>query len=144
MPEIKIGKSKNTKIKKTYRWEEYEGRGRRNRRHAGSNHVGSRKDNQNDFTRGTIDGNVTLRITGNGQVSYVSGESRGYPSYAVYAYTVGENGKVQTVFERTRRENKIEDLTKTMTVILRFWCYQRIYVFVLKDRFKINTIAIFI
>ncbi|MDQ3801735.1 MAG: hypothetical protein M3384_20110 [Acidobacteriota bacterium] len=88
---------------------------------------------------GTINGNVTLRITGNGQVSYVSGQSRGYPSYAVYAYTVGENGKVQTVFERTRRENKIEDLTKTMTVILRFWCYQRIYVFVSKDRFKINT-----
>ena len=64
---------------------------------------------------GTIDGNVTLRITGNGNVQYVGGESRGYPSYAVYSYRVGADGKIQTTEHRRRVENKIEDLRKPMT-----------------------------
>lgn len=68
---------------------------------------------------GTIDGNMTVRITGNGQATLVGGETRGYPSYAGYAYTVGEDGKVQTQTLFRRDENKIEDLTKPMTSIPR-------------------------
>ncbi|MBX7062313.1 MAG: hypothetical protein K1X52_11700 [Pyrinomonadaceae bacterium] len=64
---------------------------------------------------GTIDGKVTVRITGNGNVRFVRGESRGYPSYAVYAYTMGSDGKIQTVMSKTRDEHKIQDLTKPMT-----------------------------
>ncbi|RMG04735.1 MAG: RHS repeat-associated core domain-containing protein [Acidobacteria bacterium] len=63
---------------------------------------------------GTIDGYMTVRITGNGQVTLVGGESRGYPSYAGYAYTVSADGRVVTQQLITRQENKIEDLTKPM------------------------------
>jgi len=45
----------------------------------------------------------------------VGGKSRGFPSYAGYAYTVGANGNVVTQELVTRRENKIEDLAKPMT-----------------------------
>ena len=64
---------------------------------------------------GTIDGNVTVRITGSGQVTRIGGESRGFPSYAAYFYTVGTDGNIVTQEIVTRRENKIEDLTKPMT-----------------------------
>jgi hypothetical protein len=64
---------------------------------------------------GTIDFSVNLKVSGSGQVSYVNGVSKGYPSYAVYSYTVGENGKIQTRELRRRVENKTEDLTKPMT-----------------------------
>jgi hypothetical protein len=62
---------------------------------------------------GTIDGNATLRITGNGQVTYVGGETRPFPSYAVYSYTVGADGKIITQEQRVRRETPpVENLTK--------------------------------
>ncbi|MFN0140404.1 MAG: RHS repeat domain-containing protein [Pyrinomonadaceae bacterium] len=65
---------------------------------------------------GTIDGSATLRITGNGNVSFVSGETRQYPSYAVYAYTKDASGNTRIVFQRTREETPpIENLTKPKT-----------------------------
>ncbi len=66
---------------------------------------------------GTIDGNMTVRITGNGQATLVGGATRGYPSYAGYVYTKDANGEVrtQTIFKRD--ENEIEDLTRPMTPI---------------------------
>ncbi len=65
---------------------------------------------------GTIDGSATLRITGRGNVSFVAGETRQFPSYAVYAYTVGADGKPQIVYQRTRDETPpVENLTKPKT-----------------------------
>lgn len=62
---------------------------------------------------GTIDGSATLRIRGNGVVSYVGGETRPFPSYAVYAYVKGDDGKDRVVFSRERRETPpVENLTK--------------------------------
>ncbi|MEW6362162.1 MAG: hypothetical protein AB1477_08620 [Acidobacteriota bacterium] len=63
---------------------------------------------------GTIDGYMTVRISGSGQVDYVGGEVRGFPSYALYSYTVDANGAVQTNQIRTVRENNIDDLTKPL------------------------------
>ena len=66
---------------------------------------------------GTIDGSATLRITGNGNVTYVAGETRPYPSYAVYAYTVAAEGEApKIVYERERPETPpVENLTKPKT-----------------------------
>ncbi|MGB7070787.1 MAG: hypothetical protein WBD22_14935 [Pyrinomonadaceae bacterium] len=63
---------------------------------------------------GTIDGNMTIRLTGNGRVQYVGGAVRGYPSYALYTYSVDANGVVQTNQVRIAPENKIDDLTKPL------------------------------
>jgi hypothetical protein len=63
---------------------------------------------------GTIDGNMTVRVSGNGQVQYVGGETRGFPSYALYTYTVGANGAVQTNRVREIPEGTIDELTKPM------------------------------
>lgn len=46
---------------------------------------------------GTIDGSATLRISGNGEVKGISAQGRPFPSYAVYSYTLGADGKtIQT------------------------------------------------
>jgi RHS repeat-associated protein len=45
---------------------------------------------------GTIDFNMNFKITGSGQVEWAGGQVKGYPSYAVYSYTVGASGNVQT------------------------------------------------
>jgi hypothetical protein len=68
---------------------------------------------------GTIDFNLTFRITGSGTVNLVrpDSESKNYPSYAAYSYTIGADGNTVTNEIFTRRENKIEDLTKPMTPI---------------------------
>ena len=66
---------------------------------------------------GTIDFNVNFKITGNGQTELTGGQTKGFPSYAAYSYTVGENGNIQTQPLFGRPENQIEDLTKPMTPI---------------------------
>ncbi len=66
--------------------------------------------------KGTIDGSATLRITGNGNVTYVGGETRPFPSYAVYSYTMGADGKITTTEQRRRSETPpVENLTKPKT-----------------------------
>lgn len=66
---------------------------------------------------GEIEFNVNFKISGSGKVDY-DGVSKGYPTYAAYAYTIVD-GKVQTQTIFVRPENKIEDLTKPMTPIPR-------------------------
>ncbi len=65
---------------------------------------------------GTIDGSVTLRITGDGQVTGVSAEGRPFPSYAAYSYTVGSDGK--TIITKKHVEERetppVENLTKPL------------------------------
>jgi hypothetical protein len=63
---------------------------------------------------GTIDGYMTVRITGNGQVQYIDGQVKGFPSYALYTYTVGSDGTVQTNKVREVPEGTIDELTKPM------------------------------
>lgn len=63
---------------------------------------------------GTIDGYMTVRISGSGQVDYVGGEVRGFPSYALYSYTVDANGAVHTNKLREIPEGTIDELTKPM------------------------------
>ena len=63
---------------------------------------------------GTIDGNMTVRLSGNNQVDYVGGAARGFPSYALYTYARGADGAVQTTQIRAVPENNIEDLTKRL------------------------------
>ena len=66
---------------------------------------------------GTIDGHATVRITGSGNVSFVSGAARGFPSYALYSYTVDANGRVQANPIKEIPENNLEDLTKPLRPI---------------------------
>jgi RHS repeat-associated protein len=63
---------------------------------------------------GTIDGSVTLRITGSGNVTGVSANGRPFPSYAAYSYTVDADGKtIQTkVHLRQEETPPVENLTK--------------------------------
>ena len=42
---------------------------------------------------GTIDGSITLRISGSGNVKGLSANGRPFPSYAAYSYTVDADGK---------------------------------------------------
>lgn len=63
---------------------------------------------------GTVDGSVTLRITGNGNVTGVSANGRPFPSYAAYSYTLDEDGKTvqKKVHLRQEETPPAENLTK--------------------------------
>ena len=63
---------------------------------------------------GTIDGYVVLGISGNGQVDFKRMAVKGFPSYAVYSYTVDANGNVQTNKIREVPETTINQLTEPM------------------------------
>jgi hypothetical protein len=69
---------------------------------------------ENAAPAGTIDGNMTVRITGNGNAQYVGGSVKDYPSYALYTYSVDANGQVQTTLHRKTDERNTEDLNKPM------------------------------
>ena len=64
-----------------------------------------------------IDFSMNFKITGSGQVEWAGGQSKGYPSYAAYSYTRDNDGNIVTNEIKTRKENKIEDLTGPMTEI---------------------------
>ncbi len=66
---------------------------------------------------GPIQYNLNFTISGSGQVEFTSGESKGFPTYAAYSYTIDDNDNVQTNRLLVRPENKIEDLDKPMTQI---------------------------
>ncbi len=62
---------------------------------------------------GTIDFKTTIKISPNGKIE-ADLVSKGYPTYAAYAYQ-NVNGQIQQTTLFVRPENKIEDLTKPMT-----------------------------
>lgn len=61
---------------------------------------------------GTIDGDVTLRVSGNENVQGVSANGRPFPSFAAYSYTKDANGNVTTKVHLEQRETSVENLTK--------------------------------
>lgn len=63
---------------------------------------------------GTIDGSVTLRITGSGQVKGISAQGRPFPSYAAYSYILAPDGKtiLTTPHLRQNETPPVENLTK--------------------------------
>ena len=63
---------------------------------------------------GTIDGNMTVRISGSGQVERIGKNTRGYPSYAGYSYTVGADGTISSKEIFRTNENVIDDLNKPL------------------------------
>ncbi len=61
---------------------------------------------------GTIDGSITVRITGNGTVERIAADGRPYPSYAAYSYTVDNDGNVQDNTLLEQRETQLKNLTQ--------------------------------
>jgi RHS repeat-associated protein len=66
--------------------------------------------------KGEISFKTTFQISGTGDVKYIEGVSKGYPSYAAYSYRY-VNGKLITTELFKRQENEVEDLNKPMTPI---------------------------
>ncbi len=63
---------------------------------------------------GTIDGSITLQISGAGNVKGLSAEGRPFPSYAAYSYTLGSDGKTIITKEHLKQVEipPVSNLTK--------------------------------